>query len=138
MKELFKLTFITVVMGILYLLIEILYRGNTYWQMAIVGGIAGMLIGLISKFLNWATPLWLKGIIGMFIATICEFAGGFYLNLCRHCGIWDYSNLPFNLFGQICLYYSIAWFFLSLLGIFTYDYIRWKVFGESKPRYRIF
>jgi len=138
MKELFKLTFLTLVMGILYLLIEMLYRGNTYWQMALVGGIAGMLIGLINKILNWYTPLWIKGLIGMIIATVCEFIGGFYLNLCIHCGIWDYSNLPFNLCGQICLYYSVAWFFLSLLGIFTYDYIRWKVFGETKPRYKIF
>lgn len=138
MKELSKLIFITFVMGILYLLIEILYRGNTYWQMAIVGGIAGMLIGLISKILHCDTPLLLKGFIGMLIATVCEFAGGLYLNICMHCGIWDYSNLPFNFYGQICLYYSIAWFFLSLVGIFTYDCIRWKVFGESKPRYRIF
>lgn len=132
MKELFKLTFITAVMGILYLLIELLYKGYTYWQMALIGGIAGMLTGYTNSILKWNLPLWLQGALGMVIATVCEFAGGYYFNICNHCSIWDYSSLPFNLCGQICLYYSVAWFFLSLPGIFLYNNIRYKVFGEPK------
>ena len=132
MKEILKLTFIASIMGILYLIIELLYKGYTYWQMAIIGGIAGMLTGYTNSILKWKLPLWLQGALGMVIATVCEFTGGYYFNLCKHYSIWDYSNLPFNFHGQICLYYSIAWFFLSMLGIFLYNNIRIIVFGESK------
>jgi uncharacterized membrane protein len=137
-KEIYKLLFITVSMGLIYLLIEVLYKGNTYWQMAIIGGVAGMLVGLINKVLPWKTPLWQQGIIGMFIATICEFIGGCYLNLHMHYNMWSYSGLPFNLYGQICIYFSLAWFFVALLGIFIDDFIRWRLFKEDKPKYKIF
>ncbi|MFT5875294.1 MAG: hypothetical protein ACI8WT_004277 [Clostridium sp.] len=32
----------------------------------------------------------------------------------------------------------MTWFFVSLLGIFIDDFIRWKLFKEAKPRYKIF
>lgn len=135
-KEIYKLSFITVSMGLIYMLIEILYKGNTYWEMAIIGGIAGMLVGLINKILSWKTPLWIQGTIGMFIATICEFIGGLIFN--NDYSKWDYRLLPFNIDGQICLYFMIAWFGVSILGIFVDDFIRWKIFKEEKPRYKIF
>ncbi len=138
MKEFFKLSFITIIMGLLYLLTEILYRGSSYWQMALIGGTAGTLTGFVNSSLASQFPLWLQGIIGMGLCTGIEFAGGCYFNLYRGCNIWNYSSLPFNFLGQICIFYSLAWFFLSLAGIFLYNYIRWKVFKEQKPRYKIF
>jgi len=134
MKEIFKLTIITAIMGILYVLIELLYKGYTYWQLALIGGLAGMLTGYTNSILKWKLPLLLQGALGMVIATTCEFVGGYYFNICNHCSIWDYSNLPFNFYGQICLYYSVAWFFLSVLGIFLYNNIRYKVFREPNPK----
>ena len=124
-------------MGIMYLFTEILYRGVTYWQMALVGGTAGTLTGLINNCLTWNLPLFFQGLTGMFICTACEFAGGCYFNIYRHYALWDYSNLPFNFLGQICLYYSFAWFFLSFAVIFLYNFINWKIFGEEKPKYRV-
>ncbi|MFT5873847.1 MAG: putative membrane protein [Clostridium sp.] len=137
-KNIYELSFIVTTMGIIYLLIEFIYKGSTYWQMAVIGGIAGMLVGLINKIFPWNTPLWTQGSIGMIVATICEFIGGCYLNLYMHYSMWSYIGLPFNLLGQVCLYFSITWFFVSLLGIFIDDFIRWKLFKEAKPRYKIF
>lgn len=137
MREFFKLTIITIIMGIAYLFTEIIYRGGSYWQMALVGGTAGTLTGLASNGTKWNLPLLLQGLIGMVICTLCEFAGGCYFNLYLNCNLWDYSNLPLNFLGQICIYYSIAWFFLSFLVIFLYNFIRWRFFKEERQRYKI-
>ncbi|MBS7397687.1 MAG: hypothetical protein KIG32_04615, partial [Ruminiclostridium sp.] len=51
--------------------------------------------------------------------------------------VWNYERLPFNIMGQICPVFTVGWFFLSLIGIVTDDVLRWKMFGEKKPRYRI-
>lgn len=132
MKKLFKLVFITLVMGIMYIFTEIIYRGATYWQMALVGGIAGTLTGLINNCLTWNLPIILQGLTGMIICTTCEFTAGCYFNIFRNYALWDYSMLPFNFLGQISLYYSFAWFLLSFPVIFLYNLINRKIFNENK------
>ena len=51
--------------------------------------------------------------------------------------VWDYSNLPFNFMGQICLPFSFAWTLLSGVAIVVDDYLRYLLFGEEKPHYKI-
>lgn len=118
--------------------IEILYRGYTHWTMGILGGISFVSIGLINEILSWDTPLAIQALIGSIMITLYEFITGVILNIWLGLGIWDYSNLPFNILGQICLPFSIIWYFLSIVGICLDDFLRWKFFGEEKPRYKIF
>ena len=77
----------------------------------------------------------------MFISAIgitsIEFISGIIINLWLSLNVWDYSNIPFNLFGQVCLKYTVIWFFLSLAAILLDDFIRCKFFGEDMPNYRI-
>ena len=127
-----------VIGALLYMVIEILYRGYTHWTMGVVGGICFLLIGLINEYLSWETPLWLQGIIGASIITVLEFISGVALNIWLDLGIWDYSKIPFNLLGQICLTFTIAWFFLSIAAIILDDYLRYWLFKEEKPRYKLF
>ena len=58
------------------------------------------------------------------------------LNLMLGLHIWDYSDMPFNFLGQICLPFTILWLFLSLLCIFVDDWLRHALFHEEKPHYR--
>ena len=122
----------------LYLFIEILYRGHTHWTMGVLGGICFLLIGLINEYLSWEMPLWLQAIYGSVITTCFEFMAGCILNLWLGLGIWDYSQMPFNIMGQICLAFSIAWIGLSVLAIVLDDYLRYWFFHEEKPRYKLF
>ena len=69
--------------------------------------------------------------------TDLEFITGIIVNLILHLNVWDYSNLPFNLLGQICLPFCIIWFFLSLIGIVLDDYLRYYFFNEEKPKYKL-
>ena len=120
----------------LYLFIEILYRGHTHWTMGVLGGVCFVLIGLINELFTWSTPIWLQGITGSMVVTILEFISGLILNTCLDLGIWDYSQMPFNFMGQICLYFTIAWFFVSIVAIVVDDWLRHWLFKEEKPRYR--
>lgn len=59
-----------------------------------------------------------------------------YFKVSAGVGIWDYSNMPFNIIGQICLPFTVAWYILSLLAIVLDDHLRYWIFGEEKPRYK--
>lgn len=60
-------------------------------------------------------PLLLKCFLGDLIITAVELIFGLIFNLKYHMQVWDYSNMPLNLLGQICLPFSILWFALSFL-----------------------
>ena len=118
--------------------VEILYRGYTHWTMGVLGGVCFILIGLINEVFTWSTPLWLQSIIGATIVTVLEFISGVVLNIWLRLGIWDYSQMPFNLLGQICLPFSVIWIGLSVLAIVSDDYLRFYLFDEEKPHYKLF
>ena len=100
------------IFGLMYGLIEILWRGYTHPSMVIVGGSCGLLIGLLNER-NKEMNLLLQMVEGMVIVTVLEFVSGIILNLCLGLNVWDYSNMRFNLLGQVCPQFCIAWFFLS-------------------------
>ena len=124
--------------GLIYSLIEIIYRGNTHWTMFIVGGLCFLLVGWINKFFSWDLALWKQMLIGGTIITAVEFVSGCIINLWLGWNVWDYSHVPLNVLGQVCLPFYFAWVGLSLIAIILDDIIRWLFFNEEKPRYKIF
>ena len=46
---------------------------------------------------------------GALLTSALEFAGGWALKKLFHTSWWDYSDLPFNLGGYICLKFSLLW-----------------------------
>ena len=133
-----KYLFLFITGGTIYGMIEMLSRGYTHWTMGVLGGICFICLGLINELLSWETPLVLQMLIGSTIITILEFITGCIVNLWLGWNIWDYSNLPLNLLGQICLPFSILWYFISAIGIVIDDYIRYIYFDEERPRYKLF
>ena len=131
-----KYEFLFFVGATIYVVIEKLYRGYSHWTMFLLGGICFIALGLINEVLPWDMPLLLQMFIGGMIITVLEFITGCVVNLWLGWNVWDYSELPFNLWGQISLFSSIVWVGLSLVGIVLDDFIRWKFFGEEKPHYR--
>ena len=138
LKLLSKYLFLFCVGAGLYVSIELLYRGYSHWTMGVLGGISFVSIGLINEVLSWNTPLALQALIGSVTITFYEFIFGVILNIWLGLNIWDYSNLPFNILGQICIPFSVIWYFLSIIGICLDDFLRWKLFNEEKPTYKIF
>ena len=133
-----KYLFLFITGGTIYGMIEMLSRGYTHWTMGVLGGICFICLGLINELLSWETPLALQMFIGSIIITVLEFITGCIVNLWLGWNIWDYSDLPLNLLGQICLPFSILWYFISAIGIVIDDYIRYIYFDEEYPRYKLF
>ena len=52
-------------------------------------------------------------IFGAMVITLIELITGVIVNERLNQNVWDYSNLSYNYRGQICLWYSLVWFFLS-------------------------
>lgn len=122
-----------------YIAIEVCYRGVSYPLMGVCGGIALVVIDKINNHISWDMDILLQCLIGCLVITGLEFIFG---ELALH-GIipkmWDYSNLPFNYKGIICLPFSCIWFVLSFPAILLADAINYYVFRElPAPYYKIF
>lgn len=52
---------------------------------------------------------------GMIVGSVVEYVCSWGQELLFGSTSWDYSNLPFNLNGRICLLYSVFWGFLGVL-----------------------
>ena len=117
---------IFIIFGLMYITIELLYRGHTHYSMFIVGGICGVLIGLINDNTP-DMPLLPQCVLGAVIITIIELLTGLFLNVYLGLNVWDYSNQPFNFMGQICPQFCIIWCILSILVIRIDDWLKEKV-----------
>ena len=124
--------------GFLYYAIEQIFRGHSHPSMFVLGGVCFLLIGGINNFFSWSMGLVKQAVIGAVMVTVVELVSGLILNRWLDLSVWDYSEMSFNLLGQICLLYSLAWIALSCAGILVDDYLRWKLFNEEIPQYRIF
>lgn len=99
-----------------YGLLEVIWRGNSHWTMMIAGGIVFVLFSGISEKLK-GVPLLYKCILGSLTVTAIELVFGLVFNVTLGFEVWDYSHIPLNLFGQICLLFSVLWGLLSVLAI---------------------
>ena len=138
LKAILKHAVLALCGGCVYFLIEMAWRGHSHWTMAVLGGVCFVLIGDINEFIPWNMPLILQGAIGSGIVTALELVAGIILNLWLGLGIWDYSNMPFNLLGQICLPFTLLWVALSIVAVVLDDWLRYWLFGEDRPTYALF
>lgn len=123
--------------GLCYIIIELLWRGFSHWSMFFLGGLCFVLIGLINEYGPEGIPLPVQMVFGAVIITALEFISGYILNIRLDLGVWSYADMPYNILGQICLPYTVVWFFLSGLCIIADDWLRYLFFGEPKPKYKI-
>ena len=119
--------------GSVYLLIELLYRGRSHISMFFAGGLSAALIFWICCAGKAHKRGWyVRCAIGSAIITGVEFCTGVFVNLYLHLHIWDYSRMPFNLLGQVCLPYSAIWFFLTL-PILAFGDMLLRADGQQRP-----
>ena len=123
--------------GIMYLIVELLWRGSSHWTMFLLGGACFLIIGLINEISRKNLPLLLQMAISAIIITVLEFVTGYIVNIRMGLNVWSYYDMPYNIMGQVCLLYSVFWFFLSFACILADDWLRHALFGEDKQKYRI-
>jgi len=137
LKVCLKLLVLAVIGGAIYVGIEMLWRGHSHPSMFILGGLCFVSIGLINELFPWELGIVWQALIGGTMVTCLEFITGVIVNIWLKLGVWDYSGLPLNIWGQVCLPFYFAWVGLSVVAIVFDDYLRYWFFGEEKPHYKI-
>ena len=136
MSKLLKVLIIWFIIGMVYFVIEGIWRipkgGYANIVMLPIGGLCGLLIGSINqipKFYNM--PVWKQSVIGTFIVLIIEYISGYILNIKLGLKIWDYSDMFFNINGQVCLEFALLWFLIMPAAVWFEDFIRLKFWNEG-------
>ncbi len=121
--------------GLLYVGVELLFRGRSHPSMFVVGGLCFWLIGMLDRAAP-GLPLLAQMVLGAAAVTGLELLSGLLVNVRLGWDVWDYSALPLNYRGQICLPFSLLWLPLSLAAIFADDALRLLLFHRAPPPYR--
>lgn len=61
---------------------------------------------------------------GFIVGSIVEYLVSLFAEVVLHVKWWDYSNMPLNINGRICVYFSIFWGFLA---IYFMSYVHPKI-----------
>ena len=138
MTKLKKWGVLALIGGVTYAALEMICRGYTHWTMVILGGVCFVTVGLLNEVIPWEMPLAVQMLCGSLIITALEFCCGCIVNVWLGWDVWDYSAEWGNLLGQICPKFSVIWYFVSLIAILLDDYLRYWIFDEKKPHYRLF
>lgn len=121
--------------GTIYYMIELIWRGYSSLPMVLVGGLCFLFCGSINEFLGWDMLIWKQMFICAVGITAIEFLSGYILNIVLGLGIWDYSNMPFNIIDRYV--FLLLWHvYPTLLAIVLGCHLRCWIFGEEKPRYK--
>lgn len=138
-KSIMRLAFFYCFAGGLYMSLELIYRQYTDYHMFYLAGFIGLLLLVINEWLDYETDFLLQVFICGTCALLGEFVCGVIFN--SDYRIWDYRNLPFNIMGQVQLYFAIIWYVLCAIFIPVLDCIDYSMFprpGIKKPYYKIF
>ena len=114
--------------GLVYMGIEVLWRGRSHPTMLLLGGVCFVLIGLLDE-VQEHPPLPLQMLQGAAIVTGLELLVGLVVNRWLGWGVWDYSDMPCNLWGQVCPQFSAAWFGLSFVAVKLENLVHWLLNG---------
>lgn len=121
--------------GLLYVSVEILFRGWSHPSMFVVGGICFWAIGMLDRAAP-GLPLLAQAFLGAAIITAMELLSGLVVNVGLGWNVWDYSHHALNYKGQICLGFSLLWVPASLAAVFADDALRRFLFHQPIPGYR--
>lgn len=99
-----------------YMLLEVAFRGWSHGSMFLAGGSCFLLLGALGKRCRLPLP-WRLG-LGAVTVTAVELLTGLLVN--RQYQVWDYRRMPWNLFGQVCLPFTLLWVPVSLGAFVLY------------------
>lgn len=113
MKKTAQYALVFCIGAVSYGTLEILWRQYTHWSMLLAGGICFLNMYIIFNRYPHMNHI-LRGITGSLIITSVELVFGCIFNIWLKMNVWDYSRFKLNLWGQICLLYSVLWGLLSI------------------------
>ena len=101
MKRLGEYLFLWVVGGMLYYSFEFIFRGFSHWSMFVLGGVCLVFCAWQGQILEWKDPFFRQILRCIIFVTACEFITGIIVNKWMKWHVWDYTGLPFQLWGPV-------------------------------------
>ena len=117
--------------AILYSITEIVYRAYTHITMFFAGGICFLLIYMCEKYL-YGKKLFYRCCVYALMITTVEFIFGVIFNIVLKLNVWDYSQEPLNIMGQVCPGFVLMWMGISVPAIWLSAKIRYLFVKLSK------
>ena len=131
-EERLQLGFVAILGGFLYFYLENFVRGFSHYSMILCAGISFYCIGYLSKMKRKQYSIFRLMALGALIITTFEFLTGILVNIVLDLKVWNYENQPFHILGQICLPYSLLWFFFSASSYFSTGLFRVSIISSGK------
>ena len=139
-----KYLILFVLLGATYSAVEFIYRLITDFSsisliqtvvMGIIGGISAVIVGYINEPQKRRNiKITIQAIFAALIILFVEFVGGLIVNVWLGLDIWNYDGYPFNIMGQVCLPFGIAWLLIAPFNIWLDDHLRDKIFHEETTK----
>ncbi len=123
--------------AISYSLLEIIWRGFTHWSMFVLGGLCFLLVSQVAVSCCGRLPLWFCCVVNTLLITGLEFVTGCVVNLGFGWNVWNYTNQPLNLMGQVCIGFTALWFLLSVPVTELAFQVRRRLQGKRRPNRRL-
>ena len=138
MKKLSEYLLLWALGGTIYYTFEVVFRGFSHWSMFLLGGFCLVFFAQQGRgWVKWEDPLWIQVVRCVLFVTAGEFITGIIVNKWLGWNVWDYSDQPLQLFGQICAPFAVIFSGLCVLGLFLSAYLLYWLYGEEKPRFHV-
>lgn len=137
MRKVSEYIFLWALGGSIYYMLEMGFRGFSHWSMFVVGGLALCFCTFQGEMTRWREAMWIQVLRSVVFVTALEFTTGIVVNKFFQLGVWDYSDQPFNLWGQICVPFMILFSGLLVVAIWLGGIVSYKVFGFAKPHFYV-
>lgn len=101
-------------------------RGFLYSPVCPIYGVGGVAITIIADIcygelipnVRYGFSWWQVFLVAFFGSIVLEYTTSWGLEKLFHAYWWDYSNMPFNIKGRVCLPYSFCFGFAGLLTVY--------------------
>lgn len=93
-----------------------------YGPFCSIYGMGAVIMILFLQYFNQNNHRLFMG--GFFIGSIVEYIVSLYGEVILHVKWWDYSNMPLNINGRICVFFSLFW---GILAIYLMSYVNPKI-----------
>ncbi|MGO5051436.1 putative ABC transporter permease [Lachnospiraceae bacterium LCP25S3_G4] len=137
MKKLSECLFLWGLGGCLYYGFEVAFRGFSHWSMFALGGLCFLFCWLQGFWTKWQDPLWMQVLRTTLFVISSEFIIGILVNKVMKWYVWDYSDQPLQLWGQICAPFAIIFSGLVAIGIILSGNLIYWLYNEAKPHFYV-
>lgn len=100
-------------------------------HLSVAYGMGAVLLTLLLVHFQHA-KLWKIFLVAFISGTVTEYICSLGQEICFGTVAWDYSNLPLNINGRVCLLYSLFWGVLGVVWVKAVIPLLQKVFSSVK------